>query len=146
MKRFKFYEIAGITLIVALTVFSGFSCVKASDNAQLEGVSWVLKFYGQPGNLTNVLPSAEVTLIAEKANSHVSGSGGVNGYGGDFSVNGDKLTITNLIHTMIASTNQALNEQENTFFSILGSAQSFKINDDELTITGTSGILVMTQK
>ena len=146
MKRFKFYEIAGITLMVALTVLSGFSCVKASDNAQLEGVTWTLKSFGQLSNLKTALPDNEVTLTFDKANNHVSGNGGVNGYGGDYAVKGDKLTIANLIHTLIASTNQALNEQENTFFNILGSAQSYKTNDGELTITGTSGILVMTAK
>jgi heat shock protein HslJ len=146
MKKYKLYEIAGITLLVALTFLSGFSCVKESGLDHLESATWVLKSYGQPGNLTNALPSVEVTLTVEKANNHVSGSGGVNAYSGHFEVKGDKLTVTNLIHTELASTNQALNEQENTYFSTLESAQRFKINDDELTITGTSGILVMTQK
>jgi heat shock protein HslJ len=36
--------------------------------------------------------------------------------------------------------------QEKAFFNILQSAQSYKISGQELTITGTEGILVFLQK
>jgi heat shock protein HslJ len=130
--------------MAALTVFAGISCVDGGNAAKLEGVTWVLKSYGEPGALEAAIPGHEPTLTFDKEKKEISGNGGVNGYGGNFELDGSKLTISGLVHTMMASTDQSLNEQEAAFFNILGSAQSYKINGEELTITGSEGILVFT--
>jgi heat shock protein HslJ len=146
MPRIRLFEIIGAAVIVALTAFAGISCGDEGNAAKLEGVTWVLKSYGDPGELKAALTYKEVTITFDKETKAVQGNGGVNGYGGNYEIDGNKLTISGLVHTMMASTDQSLNEQEAAFFRILGSAQSYKINGEELTITGSKGALVFTQK
>jgi heat shock protein HslJ len=146
MKRYRLFELIAIAIIITLTVITGVSCAKAVATGQLEGVNWVLKYYGDLGNLKAVIPDKEATLIFDKDKKQVTGNGGVNGYGGSYEINGGQLTVSNIIHTEMASINQALNTQENTFFYILESAQSYKLNGQELTITGSKGLLVFMQK
>jgi len=146
MKRIKLYEIFGLVVILALTVIAGVSCAKTGPDANLYGVTWVLKSYGQPGSLTPVTTQRETTLTFDKNKMTISGNGGVNGYGGDFTVKGNEITFNGVVHTEMASTDEALNSQENAFFRILGGADSFKIDGLQLTIAGTEGTLVFTQK
>lgn len=146
MRTIKLYEIIGLALLLGLTVFAGVSCSKANATQDLSGVTWVLKAYGDPEALVQVVPDKETTLIFDAGKMTVSGSGGVNGYGGDYSVKGTELKFTGVIHTLIASQNQALNEQENGFFKILNSAESYKIKAKQMMITGSEGVLVFEQK
>jgi len=144
MKKFRFFEAIGLIVILALTALAGISCAKAATGT-LEGVTWVLKSYGDPGNLTTAVADKETTLTFNKEKKEVSGSGGVNGYGGNYEVNGNKLTVTGIIHTMMAAEGPIMG-QENAFFRILESAQSYKIDGDQLTITGAEGTLVFSEK
>ncbi len=146
MKRIKLFEVIAVITMLALTVFAGVSCSKANAGQELSGVTWVLNSYGNPDNLTATVKDKEPTLVFDKDKMTVSGNGGVNGYGGDYTVKGNELTVSEVVHTLMASTNEALNTQETAFFKILDSAQSFKIDGKQLTITGTEGTLVFTQK
>ena len=146
MKRIRLFEIIGAIIMLSLTVVACISSVGATNAAKLEGVTWVLKSYGDPDNLKSAVPGHEPTLIFDKDKKEINGNGGVNGYGGSYKVDGNKLTISGIVHTMMASTDEALNTQEAMFFNILQSAQSYKIEGQELTITGTKGVLVFRQK
>ena len=138
--------IAGIVLVglMALTLLAGTSC--ASDNMKLEGVTWVLKSYGDAANPTQPIAGKEPTLTFNKSTMKISGNGGVNGYGGDYAVDGSKLTTKDIVQTLMASTDPALNSQETAFMKILASANSFKIEGGQLTLTGSQGILVFLKK
>lgn len=145
MKKFKFFEILGLIAIVSMTVFTGISCSKAEANGSLEGVTWVLKSYGTSDALKTALADTEVTLIFNKEENSAGGTGGVNVYGGTYEVDGNELTIKDIIHTLIYGPEPQQN-QEDAFFKILNSAESFNIEDAELTITGSEGILVFSKK
>lgn len=146
MKRIRLFEIIGATIMLSLTAMACISSVGATNTNKLEDVTWVLKAYGEPSNLTTAMAGKEPTLNFDKEKGKISGNGGVNGYGGSYEVDGSKLTTSDIVHTMMASTDQSLNDQENAFFNILQSAQNFNIDDEELTITGTEGVLVFLQK
>jgi len=141
-------NIIATTVIVIMILLTAVACVSnvINNSAKLEGVTWLLESYGNPGNLTAAIADTEVTLTFDKDKKTISGTGGVNGYGGDYAVDGNKLTVSGVIHTLIASTNEALNIQESTFFKILDSADSYKIEGKQLTITGSEGVLVFLQK
>jgi heat shock protein HslJ len=145
MQRIRPFEVIGAIVILSLTAFAGISCVKTSNANKLEGVTWVLKSYGDPNNLKSAVPDKEVTLTFDGEKKEVKGNGGVNAYGGDYEANGNKLTMPSLYQTMIMGT-EPLRSQEVTYFKILGSAQRFDIVDNELTITGKEGVLIFTQK
>ena len=144
MKRRRLFEIIGATLIMSLTALAGISCTQTSAE-KLEGATWVLKAYGEPNSLIDALPDSVVTLNFNKDDKRVWGTGGVNTYGGNYQVDGNRLTVSELVSTEIAGW-PPLQNQENTFFNILISAQSFDIDDNKLTITGTAGILVFDKK
>ncbi len=146
MKRIRLFEIISATIMLSLTAMACISSVGAVNADKLEDVTWVLKAYGEPNNLEGVIAGSDVTLTFDKDKHEVKGNGGVNGYGGNYEVDGNELTTSDIVHTMMASTDQSLNDQENAFFNILQSAQSFNIDDEQLMITGTEGVLVFLQK
>jgi heat shock protein HslJ len=146
MKRIRLFEILGLVALLSLT---GLACVSNTVDAngeKLEGVTWIMKSYGEPGSLTAALADKDVTLTFDKEQGALGGNGGVNAYGGNYELDGDKVRITDLYQTLIASTNEALNIQEAAYMKILNSAQSYDIDDGELTITGTEGVLVFEKK
>jgi heat shock protein HslJ len=145
MQRIRLFEVVGVTLIMAMTALAGISCVQTGTE-KLEGATWVLKSYGDPNDLKAAVADRATTLTFDKETKRVGGNGGVNSYGGEYTIDGDKLTVSEIIHTMMASINEALNTQETQFFKILQSAQSFEINGKELTINGTEGMLLFTPK
>jgi heat shock protein HslJ len=106
----------------------------ALSSHSLANTSWVLVSYGDPANLKSVIAGTKITLSFNAATDQISGNGGVNGYGGDARRTDNELTLTRIIHTLMASTNQAVNEQENAYFTLLGNAQSVSFGEDSLTI------------
>lgn len=142
MKRIRLFEIIGAIVMLSLTAVACISSVGATNAGKLEGVTWVLKSYGDPDSLKMAVSGHEPTLTFDKDKKQISGNGGVNGYGGDYEVDGNRLTLSGIVHTLMASTDPSLNEQEAAFFQILASAESYKISGQELTITGTKGVLV----
>ncbi|HVU14967.1 MAG TPA: META domain-containing protein [Phototrophicaceae bacterium] len=106
----------------------------------LAGKTWTLVSYGDPANPTAVLNNGKA-LTLEFTQSGVNGNGGCNGFGGSFQYSGNSLTISNLIHTMMACTDQNLNDQENTYLTALSNAQSFTVSGDQLQITYDKGVL-----
>jgi len=146
IKRVRLFEIFGLVALLALT---GIACVSNTVNAngeKLAGVTWELKSYGEPSNLKTAIAGHEPTLVFNKDEGEIGGNTGVNAYGGKYNLDGNKLTVKEVYQTLIASTDPALNEQETAYMKILNSAQSFDIDNEELTITGTEGVLVLTQK
>jgi heat shock protein HslJ len=146
MKKYRFFEVIAFITILSLTALAGISCSKAQSAGNLDGLTWVLKSYGDAANPNPAITGHEPTLTFDKEKMTIGGNGGVNGYGGSYAVDGSKLTVSQIVQTLMASTNEALNIQENAFFKILRSAASFKIAGGQLTITGSEGILVFSQK
>jgi heat shock protein HslJ len=144
MQRIRLFEVIGAAIILALTAFAGISCVQVGSADKLEGVTWVLKSYGDPNDLISAVPDREVTLTFDKENKKVGGNGGINAYGGKYEIDGSKLKVQELYQTLMAGP-EPLMSQEVEFFKILASATSFIIDGQELTITGNEGVLVFTQ-
>ena len=105
-----------------------------------------MKSYGSAANPTMAIAGHEPTLTFDNEKMKLGGNGGVNGYGGDYTIDGNKLTTKDIVQTLMASTDPALNSQENAFIKILASANSFKIENGQLTLTGNEGILVFVKK
>ena len=130
-------KIIAVTLLVL--ALAGAFVVTGCQNVKSPLVDrpWVLTSWsGTDGTLHDALPGASVTATFDSKTGQVTGSGGVNSYGGAFHVDHLNVTVTQLIHTEMASTNPALNEQENNFFKALQAAQTFSVGHDTLTIKG----------
>ncbi|RPH38833.1 MAG: META domain-containing protein [Burkholderiales bacterium] len=145
--RIRTWEVIAAIALIGLVVLTALSCTSPpNDTVKLEGVTWVLKSYGEAANPTQAISGHQPTLTFDKGTMKAGGNGGVNGYGGDYTLDGNKLKFGSIVHTLMASTNEALNIQESAFFKIMDSAASFKIEAGQLTISGSEGILVFSQK
>ncbi len=106
----------------------------ALTTQSLANTSWVLVAYGEPAKPNPVLAGTKITLDFNAASDRASGNGGVNGYGGDLQRTDNQITITRITRTMMASINQAMNDQENAYFQLLGTSQSIEFGNNSLTI------------
>jgi len=151
MGKIKLFLVIITAAVILVITFAGVSCTTPVEDGdteqpgQLTYVTWVLQSYGEPDNLTLAVPDAQVTLTFRSIQMSFDGFGGVNYFGGDYEVDGDKLTITNLISTLLGG-QEPLRGQEITYFRILQAAQTYQIVGEMLTITGTEGILVFTKE
>jgi heat shock protein HslJ len=113
--------------------------VPALESRSLAGTSWVLEAYGDPTNLTSIIAGSKITLSFNMASNQISGNGGVNGYGGEAVRTDNQLTLSGILHTEMASLNQRINEQENSYFQLLGSSLSAEFDNSVLTINCAVG-------
>ncbi len=103
----------------------------------LDGPTWVLVSHGDPMSPTLTVSGTRVT--ATFAGGRMSGNGGCNTYGGDFTVDGDSLTIGPAVSTMMFCEPAELMEQEQAYLALINTAASFTVSDEALTITTTDG-------
>ena len=99
--------------------------------------SWVLTSYESPDAVVHpVVAGSKVTALFDSKTGQVTGSGGVNSYGGAFHIDHLSVTVDTITRTEMASTNPALNQQENDFFKALEKAESYAPDHDAMTIIG----------
>src|SRR6266498_534732 len=98
----------------------------------------VAGFEGQEWKLTSVngkapLAGSKVTLKFE--NGKISGSSGCNSYGGEYSIQGGKLTVTNVVSTEMACMDPAgVMDQEAAFFKAINEAAGYQISGNRLEV------------
>ncbi len=132
--------------IVMLAVALAPACSSGTTSRPLEGTTWMLQSFGQPGNLKSVLKDAEISASFDAGKRQVSGSGGVNRYFAGYDLKGNRLSISG----QLASTKMAgpppLMDQEQEYFTLLQAAESYSIKGDKLTIASGSNVLIFTAK
>ncbi len=111
----------------------------------LADTSWVLEAYGEPGNLSAVLPGTEVT-IAFDGHTEVVGLAGCNSYGGTYTSSLDgTLEFGELIQTEMYCLEPGVMDQEVAFMDALRFAQQYEYVNAQLHITGGGGLLVFSR-
>ena len=115
------------------------SNVPALEGHSLAGTSWALVSYGDPANLKTLIAGTAITLSFNADTSEISGNGGINGYGGECARTDNQVVFSGIMHTLMASTNQAINEQESAYFALLDSAASVSFGEGTLTINCDGG-------
>jgi len=139
-----------IPLLALLLLFTFILAACGTNNGEslLEDKVWVLKSYGEPDNLRGVLQDTEITATFNSSERKVTGSAGCNSYFGPYEVKGGNLSVPG----SIAATEMACLEpegvmaQENMYLRTLQSAESYKIQGNELRIDCGDEILVYTAK
>jgi len=127
--------IVTILIMVAVTIAARKPGPAAAEPVDLDGTSWTLVSIDGKA----VLPGSEIT--AEFVEGQIGGSAGVNRYFAGYEAGDTSLTIGPAGSTMMMGP-QELMEQEMSFLSALGAAESFKVNGDMLEIiSGGSSLL-----
>jgi putative lipoprotein len=121
------------TLALVLTACGGSS----SGTHDIKGTAWTVStIAGQ-----QTVPGAQPT-ISFGSDGAISGSTGCNQYSGTYTVDGDKLTVSQLATTRKACADPAVNAQEAAVTAALTGATSWSIgSDSNLTIKGAAEIL-----
>jgi heat shock protein HslJ len=126
-KTFAFASV----VILAFVLLS--ACIAGTGNDPLAGTSWKLVSL----NDMPVLKGPELTI--RFSDGQIAGSSGCNSFGGSYKINGQKLTTSSMVSTMMACVDPGLMDQEQSFLGYLQDARSFKLSADQLQIFHLNG-------
>jgi len=133
-----------ITFIILLLVFNVVGLVACGPTRTiLDDTKWVLESYGEPGNLKAVVADTEITAEFVSDEQTVKGSAGCNSYFGSYEVEGSQLSIPGPIAVteMACLEPEGIMDQEQEYLAILESAETFKIEGNQLQINSGDKVL-----
>jgi heat shock protein HslJ len=99
---------------------------------------WQLVSYGEPDNQTPVIEGSSISLTFA-SNIQIEGNGGCNGYGGNYTVDGDSISFSEVVSTLMACAEDDITQQESNYFSALNTATSYEIAGNQLIVTTSDG-------
>lgn len=116
-----------------------------TPDASLTGIEWQLNaFVGgdtADASASSLIADSTITVMFNEDGS-VGGHGGCNSYGGQYQVDGETLTISDLVSTLMACEAEGVTEQETMYLNALGTAETYSIAGNQLTINYPGGALV----
>jgi heat shock protein HslJ len=128
-----------IPFLLVLTLLIA-ACATPSGPAgeDLSGVWTLTALNGQE-------PLAGSTVTARFENGEVGGQAGCNSYGGQYSLDGQQLSVSALFQTEMACMEpEGVMDQESVFLQTLSQAASFSITGDQLEIQNAASETVLT--
>lgn len=148
MKLGSFLELALLLLVMAVPIAGAENATVKILNTgpetatSLEGVSWSLDSYlNMEGQMENVLPYTEITALFESG--QVSGNGGCNNYAGSFVTEGNNITISQLLSTMMFCYDN-ISSQESVYLLNLQKAATYNVSDSLLRMMDVNGTVILT--
>ncbi|QTE29550.1 META domain-containing protein [Pengzhenrongella sicca] len=126
-----------VPLLVLAVTLAAAGCSGGGD--ALDGTSWTLT-----RSSASAIDPASVTITAEFADGQVTGSSGVNTYGGEYSADDDGgFSVGTLRSTLMAGPEPAM-AAESAFTDLLAQATAYDATDDQLTLADADGNEVLT--
>ncbi|MCG2786573.1 MAG: META domain-containing protein [Anaerolineae bacterium] len=130
MKTHKLISLFALALVLGLA-----ACSSAAPSADLKGTSWALvEISGQPA-----VAGSSPTLSFEE--EQAGGNGSCNSFGGEYTLDNDKLTFGPLVSTMMYC--EETMEQETAYLAALQSAAAYQMEDGRLLILDAEGVVVL---
>lgn len=140
MKKITFSILVLIAMILSAC---GTAAPTSSADNELQGTNWVLQSIDGNDQVGQAIGGQPVTLNFA-TDTKVDGSGGCNGFGGDYQSDAPTMTVsfTNLVSTLMACEAEGVGEIESQYFAALNAATGYEFTGDTLTITGGGYTLV----
>jgi heat shock protein HslJ len=131
-----------ILLILAVISLAISACSSGEASASLIG-AWDLTAYGPAASPSPVVPDsgAQVTFNEDGT---VGGNSGCNGFGGNYAVEGDQITFSEIVSTLMAC-DDARMAQEAAVHKVLTDTAMYKIEGSTLTLTNNDMVMVLTR-
>ena len=132
--------------MITLLVISGLlAACTGGASASLIG-DWKLVSYGSPANPTPAAPDVDTSIVFDE-DGKVSGNVGCNGFGGDYTVDGNTITFDQIVSTLMFCEGP-VGEQETTTLNMFTGSTTFVLDGDTLTITSADGssVVVLARK
>ena len=123
-------------LLIALSVSA---CAPSGSSASLTG-PWNLTAYGPSGAPTPAVTDAGAQITFGEDGT-VTGSSGCNGFGGKYIVEGDQITFSEIVSTLMAC-DDARMAQEAAVLAVLSATATYTIEGSTLTLTNNDVVLV----
>ena len=133
--------------LISLFVLSGVILAACSGGTANSVVgTWRLDSYGSPGNTTPAAPDVDTSIVF-KEDGKIEGNVGCNGFGGDYTVEGNTITFGPIVSTLMFCEGP-VGDQETTTLNVLAETVSYTIEGDTLTITSSDGssVIVLSRK
>ena len=115
-------------LVISLLLMLMLTACGGGNSATIEG-GWELVSYNQ----TAAVPDVETSI--EFKDGQMSGNVGCNGFGGEYTVNGDQIEFGPVMSTKMFC--EAVADQESSTLAAMQNDATFILNGDRLTITST---------
>lgn len=122
-------------LISLFAIFVLAACAGGGSSASIQG-EWKLVSVSGPAAQLTVDPQVE-TLITFGADGKLSGNVGCNGFGGDYTVDGNALAFGPVVSTLMFCQETA--EQEAITLAVFQEKATFVLDGNTLTITSGDG-------
>ena len=121
-------------VIGLLAIFTLAACTGGSS-APLQG-QWKLVSYGSSSDQTLAAPDVDTSI--EFLDGKLSGNVGCNGFGGDYTVDGDTITFGPVMSTLMFCEGP-VGEQEAVTLAVFFETTTFILDGNMLTITSADG-------
>jgi heat shock protein HslJ len=128
-----------ILLLFGLVVSA---CTARGSSRSLIG-TWNLVSYGSADAPVPAVEDSEAHLTFNEDGT-VAGNSGCNGFGGEYTVEGNDVTFEQIVSTLIAC-EEPLMAQEQAIHQVLTDTATFEIEGDTLTLTNNDRVLVLTR-
>ena len=129
-----------LTLFIFTLAIS--ACTAENESASLLG-SWNLTSFGPAASPTPAVAESGAVLTFNQDGT-VTGNSGCNGFGGNYKVDGDKITFDQITSTLMAC-DEARMAQESAVHQVLTDTATYKIEGSTLTLTNNDMVLVLTK-
>jgi heat shock protein HslJ len=104
--------------------------------------AWKLTTFGPVDVQVPALTSVEAGLTFNEDGT-MTGNSGCNGFSGRYTVEGDQITFSEIVSTLMAC-DEPVMQQEEVVYQVLTDTASFEIEGTTLTITKNDNMLVFT--
>jgi heat shock protein HslJ len=130
-----------ILFAISLAI-SACTAENADASPSLTG-TWKLSSYGTADAQTPAVEDVEAGLTFNEDGT-VTGNSGCNGLGGTYTVEGDQVTFSEVVSTLMACDDPRM-AQEDAIHQVLTDTATYTIEGSTLTLTNNDMVLVLTR-
>lgn len=130
--------------VVSLFILLMLAACAGGNSASIEG-TWRLVSYGSAPEQTPA--AADIDTSIEFKDGQVGGNVGCNGFGGKYEVEGDIITFSEVVSTLMFCEGPA-GDQELATLAVLRETATYVLDGDTLTLTAADGtaMIVLARK
>ena len=141
-RRYIFIAVAIISVlsVVAIVAVINLSA-RSTPPAALTQPTWALTTLVVDGQEQALSSSHSATLHFGAHDGRIYGSGGCNGFGASYSLNGTQLHISMVTQTLIGCIDPVVMGQESNYFQALPQVASYRLEGNTLSLSGAFGLV-----
>jgi heat shock protein HslJ len=136
-----------LILVIAALAISACSAESTQESTQEPSASligaWKLTSYGPASSPEPAVEDSEAGLTFNEDGT-VAGNSGCNGFGGNYTVEADQVTFSEIVSTLIAC-EEPLMSQEEAVLKVMADSATYNIDGNTLTLTSNDIVLVLTR-